>query len=165
MSVIHEALEKLDQEKNPKGPAAVLTPEERTAKGSSESAVSALQKEKKNPPESSRALFAIGGVLLLFFIAGLIYLFGRSFSKETPTEISTSTQEEAPSPPAFFSQVPSTNQFVLTGITGSDGDLIAVINNQLVQVGHRVKGALVKEIQRDKVVLEFSSGRQITLTL
>lgn len=150
MSLIHEALEKLEKEKG--GPAEA-PPINTPVKLPTRLETFPRKEEKAIPSENTRLIFAIGGALLLLLVIGLIYLAGHSLSS-----LSSSPAPASASEPARH------GLFVLTGITGSEGDLIAVINNQLVRVGDRVSGASVVEIQKDQVVIE-ANGRRVTLTL
>ena len=150
MSLIHEALEKLEKEKTR---PAELTPTETAPKPNPRLPSLPRKEEKAGPSENNRLIFAIGGAVFLFFVVGLVYLAGRSLSLFSSPVVSGNSPEPA-----------RRGSFVLTGITGGEGNLIAVINNQLVRVGERVGEARVAEIQNDRVLLEVN-GRQITLTL
>jgi hypothetical protein len=72
-----------------------------------------------------------------------------------------------PGKPARAPMIPrhpiSQIQFVLTGVTSSEGNLLALINDQVVAVGDKLQeGAVVKSIADKKAVLVYQ-GREITL--
>ena len=150
MSLIHEALEKLEKEKT--GPAE-FDQTESAPKLNPRVTPLPRKEEKAGPSENNRLIFAVGGAVFLLFVVGLVYLTGRSLSSSSPLPESRNAPEPA-----------RRGSFVLTGITGSEQNLIAVVNNQLVRVGERVGEARVVEIQSDRVLLD-ANGRQITLTL
>lgn len=142
MSLIHEALEKVDQEKRGTAPSP---------------AVNAPPEEGKNlSEEKTYLLHWMGGALLFFFVLGLIYLWGHS----------SFVNSGAPSPSRPPTSLSERERFSLTGITGVGTDLTAVVNNELVRVGGQVNGATVTAIdtQAHQVVLNWN-GRSITLSL
>lgn len=158
MSLIHEALEKLDRGKRERGknPApeiltsAPFTPAE------------GISSEK----ESARTIYWIGGAVVFLFVLGMVCLLVSSLKSTLPqTDSLSSPPASSSSVPRPYPTPPSTQAlFSLTGITQSGTDLTAIINNELVRVGDWVSGAQVKSIQDRKVSLEFR-GQEITLRL
>ncbi|MBI2167697.1 MAG: hypothetical protein HYU34_05610 [Candidatus Omnitrophica bacterium] len=163
MSLIHEALQKLEEEtKNVPNPE-VSEPAERQTTPLSESP---LLSAKPSPPEKkSKVVFGIGAVLGFFFILGLGYLFLASRDK-TDSQPEFTGAAEVSRPPAPPLPVSSRRQgpFHLTGISRSGSDWTAIINNELVRVGEAVNGAEVKEIRSQEVILDFK-GQTLTLSL
>ena len=151
MSLIHEALEKVEQEKVTK----------------SDSLIGKIAKEAlkaKSPhPEIPKTAYAILGVLALSLIASLVYFLARpprqSPSLERKTILSpTHASGSALSP--FLGRKP----FTLTGITQADDEWNAIVNNRLVRVGDEVNGAKVESIEEGKVVLRWGD-ETVSLTL
>lgn len=139
MSLIHEALEKVEQEKKetPLGNETLpLTP------------------PKTLTRENTRVVLGIVAFLLFCFVLGMIYLFAGSHSSQGERP-ETKTSTSAPIKP---------NRFSLTGITRMGNDRNAIINNQLVRVGDWVSGARVDRIEEEEVQLE-DQGQFITLDL
>lgn len=151
MSLIHEALEKLEQEKKenvsvPFKPAPPFPGAREIKKEVSRS---------ENPP----LIYGVIGVLFLLFIFGLIYFLSssRSFrSREVPQG-----KESQPVPSRSFGYPAP---FTLTGITRLEEGWTAVINNQMVRTGDEVGGAKVLAVHEGDVVLDVK-GRSVTLSL
>lgn len=167
MSLIHEALEKLEQEKRGKGknPAPEILAE--TLPSPSEGISPDPNKEKKSLEENSKTIYWIGGAVVFLFVLGLVYLLVGSLKSAAPKRGSLAP---SPSPVPLNSlthsvESPSTQGlFSLTGITQSGSELTAIVNNELVRVGDSVSGARVKEIKDREVSLEFR-GQEIILSL
>lgn len=143
MSLIHEALEKLDLEKKAgwrKEKPAEITPKE----------------ERRDP--NARMIYGMGGVLLLCFIVGLIYFL------TSPPESGNERKESSPAPASTFKASGKSGPFFLTGITQAGSEWNAIINNKLVRVGDEVSGAKVESIGQGGVILNFK-GQTITLSL
>lgn len=139
MSLIHEALEKVEQEKkDPSLPRTVISE----------------AREKIRPKENSQVIYGIVIALVLCFILGMIY-----FLVGSPPEKSASP----PATAAIFSR-PNQGRFVLTGVTWVGKDPTAIINNELVRVGDGVSGAKVVRIEEQEVTLD-ERGQTITLSL
>jgi len=144
VSLIYEALEKLDQEKKSgwRRPAPVSTPEPQAR----------LPKEESS--KNHGVLYAMAGVFVFFFLAGLVYFFTRPETYH-PHEPPQSSSYPAPL---------RRGSYTLTGMTQVGSDRTAIINNQLVRVGQGVDGAVVESIEEDGVVLE-AQGRKVELSL
>lgn len=156
MSLIHEALEKIEQGKK-----------EDEKKLVSATAVEEIEKENlKVPPPAERAsdpasriIYVVGGILLVLFLSGLVYLGVHTLQR--------SKREEMKAEPTVL---PSTRNFdlgryfSLTGITRIDSKGMAIVNNQVVRVGDEVSGAKVIAIGDEEVTLEFK-GETVQLNL
>ncbi len=144
MSLIHEALEKLDQEKKSgwRRPTPVSTPEPRAH----------LPKEESS--KNHGVLYAMAGVLVFFFLAGLVYFFTRP---------ETDHQFQPTQKSSFHALFPR-GPFTLTGITQVGSDHTAIVNNHLVRVGDGVDGAVVESIDESGVVLGVE-GQKVELNL
>ena len=147
MSIIHEALEKLEREKGESRlPAALPFPRP----------LRTLEKKEDVSGPGLSATYWISGALLFLFVVGLVYLAGNtSFVSRPPGE--------SPSG-GFFQTGLNPPDFVLTGMTWAGDENIAILNNQLVRTGEWVGGARVSQIDGDRVTLEVD-GRTITLSL
>ncbi len=172
MSIIYEALKKVQGKSDPAAVAPVQ------AAGKAAAANSPLRK--------STAVRTV--VLLLVFLALGMFLIeiliNSSFSarakKEQALPIAASYTPPAPSPILSISPAPAqTNpkepitsveqsvaepqpQLVLNGIVLSEEGNIALINDQILKVGDTVEGARVEEISGLQVVLS-SKAQKITL--
>ncbi len=138
MSLIHEALEKVEQGKkdSPLSPTVILETQEKA-------------RARENPP----VIYGIVVALVFCLIAGMIYL----FVEPRPTEKFVKTPT---------SGLPRSweGRFVLTGITRGGTEGTAIINNELVRVGDGVSGARVVSIEEGEVTLD-ERGETITLEL
>ena len=138
MSLIHEALEKVGQEK----PILPLP-----SGGISET------KEKVRSKENLRVIYGIVIALVFCFILGMIYLF-----------VGPAPREESVERPVPILLGPNQGRFVLTGITRVGAEGTAIINNELVRVGDGVSGARVVRIDEEEVILD-EGGETVTLEL
>ncbi len=142
MSLIHEALEKIEREKTQK--TKFLAPK------------FAIQEPKpKEPAVHSWTVYGIVGILFLSLLLGLVFLL---HSSQNPNMRHLSSGISHPA----ISRQPSWNaeeDFVLTGITQIGEDRTAILNNLLVHPGDEIDGAVVEAIETDKVVLRL--GKQI----
>ena len=122
-----------------------------------------------NPKISKLFIFAlIGSVFLvslwaLFFFETFLH---PSLSSKIPSRVQRETNQKGESFPALFPKILSqTPEFLLTGITSSGAERLALINGQVVGVGDRLKEkALVKDIREQSVTLDYS-GKRIKLSL
>ena len=138
MSLIHEALEKVGQEK----PASPL-PSGRVPE----------TPEKAHPKENRRVISGVVIALIFCLILAMIYLF-----------VGPAPREESREPAAPILPRPNQDRFVLTGITRVGTEGTAIINNELVRVGDGVSGARVIRIEEGEVTLE-ERGTTVTLAL
>lgn len=126
----------------------------------------AAQKETKRPRKNFLGLILV----LLFLTVGAAKLMIPSKPAKAPGEtlvpaVSSAAPEavvvKARKP--FTSAPVSQTKFILTGITASGDTTLAVINNQVVGTGDKLReGAIVKSITANRVVLNLD-GRQIVL--
>ena len=160
MSLIHQALEKVEQEKGAKSkpvlprsfPLESLKPLEKV----------------KDRSENSWTAYGIISVLLLSLILGLVYFFTHP---PQPVRLPAhSPKKNRPAPSATY-PAPLTvpirigrPQFILTGITQVGEERTAIVNNQLVRIGDEIGNAKVEAIEAKKVVLNFD-GEKISLSL
>lgn len=162
MSLIHEALEKVEQGKKADETKLAL-----------DTAVEEFQKESLSRPDARartedwapRILYGVGAVLLVLFLAGVISLGVRSM--KTGKSGARSQGEPSPVLPPGSSPVRGLGvspSFSLTGITRVGGDRTAIVNNELVRVGDWVSGAQVERIGGEEVVLAYR-GETIELSL
>ena len=153
MSLIHEALERLEREKEEKAPLPVSsgTTEIRPAPPPAQEKITSPRSASAPP----RLIYGIGTALVALFVLGLIYLLFGTFQARPPKQEGF---QQASKAPAFQ------NGFALTGITRVGEELTAIVNNELVRVGDEVDGARVKAVTDHGVVLEAGS-REMVLSL
>ena len=142
MSLIHEALEKVEQEKK----VSPLSP-----------AILSGTQEKVRPKENRRVIYGIVTALVFCFILGMIYLLVGS----SPTDSPRGKSAKASLPPLSLR---IQGRFALTGTTRAGTDWTAIINNQLVRVGDEVSGAKVVRIEKEEVTLD-ERGQTVTVNL
>ena len=152
MSLIHEALEKIEQDKGGKL-GEKLRP--------------LLKREEpkgREPSENLWAVYGIVGFLFLSLVIGLVYFFTNPPARKNESKLgrNTSVTQVRPAPPLF--RPLGYNQFVLTGITQAGNEWTAIVNNQLVRVGDEIDNARVQTIDEEKVVLNLE-GQAIHLNL
>ena len=156
MSLIFEALEKLEQEKK------------ETVLPSKKEAGSDKEREFSRGKKKHTVIYWFGGIVFFLLAIGLVYFIfniQRNGRKDYPVVhpiISSSTPHV--SAPAALSSTRKQGQFSLTGVTQMGTDKTAIINNQLVRVGDWVSGAKVLSIEDQEVKLEFK-GQVLTLRL
>lgn len=153
MSLIHEALERLEREKEEKatGPAPHEILEPAAFEPSLKETV--VSREIPQPRrENHRLIYGLSAALVTLFIFALVYLLVGTFHARLPKENVAVSSRLAP----------VQGRFVLTGINLDGDDSRAVINNELVRVGDSVGGARVRAIGDQEVVLEGGGG-EITL--
>ena len=149
MSLIHEALEKLEQEKKEKAPGSILELQREDSK------------ERVSFRASRRAAYGIVGVLIFSFLLGLGYHWVHSPRPDSAQRVPPKKEGRGAVVPA---RSKSENGFSLTGVTRMGSDWTAIVNNQLVRVGDSVDGAVVERIQQERVVLK-DRGQTVTLSL
>jgi len=160
MSLIHEALEKIDQGNKI---SFLSRAEAETILSGKEIPV---QKEKQAEVTANGIIYWIGGMILLLFILGIAYLLVDSLrpsrGKAGPLVFSPAPVMSPTKPLGFLSVL--NHRFSLTGITQVGSEFNAIINNQVVRVGDWVSGARVSSINNEEVTLE-SGGELISLNL
>ena len=72
-------------------------------------------------------------------------------------------QQTQPLPAAVNTEVPAKPTFILNGIFSSGEESYALINNQIVKLGDKISGAVIKKISPEEVLLD-SEGSEIRLT-
>ena len=162
MSLIHEALEKLGQEKGAKEKKIIPGTESAEPVTPSEGPGPTAAKAPESDP--ARSLYWLGGALTLFFIVGIVYWIGNSLQKGPREGGQSPSLTPVAREHGSFPHHSSQGRFSLTGITEAGGDYSAIVNNQLVRVGDRVSGAEVQSITDREVRLE-DRGQTVTLSL
>jgi hypothetical protein len=148
MSLIHEALEKVEQDKKAGREKKIQDFPVQELFG----APSNLdrKRERISFEGGMLALYGIGGILLLLFVGGIFYLsvvalHTKEFGGTPPESSSPVTSGIVVTPLSSARKGP--NQFSLTGISRMGADWTAIVDNQLVRVGDWVSGAKVESIQ------------------
>ncbi len=118
--------------------------------------------------QSKRMLYIAIGVFLLFSLFA-----GRFLMRPLKNDVAVSTAPafEKTQEAVVKTQTPFTQKtiskikFVLTGVTSTDHMLLALINNQVVGVGDRLReNAVVKSIAENSVEIEYQ-GKPIKLSI
>ena len=154
MSLIHKALEKVEQEEGAKQ-QLFLRP------------VPGENLKLKNRPENSWTIYGIIGILSVSLILGLVYFLFNSSRANVPVPAVKKVSSQAPARTRAFPSLPSSmgfRRFTLTGITQMGNERTAIINNMLVHAGDQIDQAKVESIEEDKVVLNLD-GEITTLGL
>lgn len=162
MSLIHEALQKLEGEKKESEAGSAVATFEPDSPELTEKPASGI--EIQRPAVRKEVLFGIGGVVLIAGVLGISswLAFSRTPAvSETPSGPVAGSLSRARKPAVDLSRQ---GEFSLTGISHTGSDWIAIINNQLVRVGETVSGAEVKSIQDREVLLDFN-GETVTLKI
>ena len=170
MSLIQEALDKAAKARMPTetpAPPKKLTPAITESLEIEEKIVKRYSRPKfERVSVKSVAAGTAGRIILAAAIAGVIVLAIFLLWSKRP-------KNAAPVMMAGISSIPQMPQspmmnapkFVLSGITESGTQKLAVINNQVVGTGDRLREkAFVKEIRATSVILDLS-GREIKLSL
>ena len=152
MSLIHEALEKIEQDKGGKL-GERLRP--------------LLKREEPKGKERSEnlwAVYGIAGFLLLSLVIGLVYFFTNPPARKNESRFrrNSSVKRVLPASPLFHPV--GYDQFVLTGITQAGNEWTAIVNNQIVRVGDEIDSARVQAIDEERVILNLE-GQAIHLNL
>lgn len=175
MSLVHEALQKAEREKQRK--AIVVPPRTPPTPGPSLSpaaviappaAATTVQPQRTHHVLLTTLIVCVSIVALV----AIVYLVSNATSMirgsrqavtspstlpaSSPTEL-TRVQTEAPAAPA------QEVRFKLTGITKDPGDgkYLAIINGQLRAESQYVDGATIKKIERDRVTIELNGREQV----
>ncbi len=167
MSLVHEALQKAEQEKHRKAgitAAPVCAPKPVSQPAPATKPASAPLPAKSHQP----VLWALTICVALVAVVAIVWMM-TSRGKDTIVQTERIV-EKAPvssvapttEPPAID---PAAAAFKLTGIVVMpDGVTTAVINGKTVYETHFVDGAIVKKIERDRVTLDLA-GRDVVLRL
>ena len=116
--------------------------------------------------ESRKTGFIAAGLILLF-LGAFVYVHHTAprSSSGNPAQIFPADPAADPVPQKDFPAAVSAPDFQLTGITLSGTTRLALINDQVVGAGEKLKeGAEVVEIQEQKATLTFQ-GKKIELEL
>lgn len=177
MSLIQAALDKA-HEKEPEAPKAPVPVAEEprmqsiqfyeTAEIKETAPAAAFRPKKKKAAAAAVTLPAIQllpSMRLGLLISGLILITLLVVRNFIPSSTSTEPAEVLPSQAVVVkTQTPVTQKttaqikFTLTGITETEGIKLALINNQVVGEGDKLReSAVVKSISQDSVVLEYQN--------
>lgn len=161
MSLIQEALEKAAKHRHEPLSVTDITPSFEQVLKTIPAAERKEAGEFRRRRTDDRRNVILPAALTLMVIAGaaLFFMFGKK-------------KDAAPILMSGVSSIPQINQpvltapkFLLTGVTESNGQKLALINNQVVATGDRLKEkAFVKTINDESVVLDYQ-GREIKLSL
>lgn len=165
MSLIYEALERLEREK--KGKFQILGGRAATVETASP-ALTTSTKEKTSSDRNAWAIYTLGGILLLLFAAGVFWLLMNSSARvQSPVQEPSQDAAASPSPPnpaaSLWAPIYK-SQFSLTGITSIKNERTAIVNNQFVRAGEWVNGAKVKAVEEEEVLLDYG-GQTVILSL
>ncbi|MCG3146970.1 MAG: hypothetical protein PCFJNLEI_00406 [Verrucomicrobiae bacterium] len=168
MSLVYEALQKAEREKNrksPPPPAPVVPAKE-------------PPRPVAAPPAQRSYLPLVIVCVSLVAIVSIVLIAAWHFSEkrtepavvagEPRSAASESKPADIPAqlpPPAPATSTANDPRFKLTGITGNqDIGYGAIINGRLLRDGQYVDGAIVQKIERDRVLLNLD-GREIVVRL
>lgn len=150
MSLIHEALEKIERQKPDKKKFTPYVSQELLQQSGSVT----INKPKETPVHSW-TVYGIVGVLVLSLVLGLVF-FLRPTEEQAGKTISGQSPQSSTSRPSWNHKDP---KFILTGITQIAEEHTAILNNQIVRVGDEIDGAKVEVIAEDEVVLRFGNQK------
>ncbi|MBI4367786.1 MAG: hypothetical protein HY588_00165 [Candidatus Omnitrophica bacterium] len=177
MSIITDALKKAEREREAKAKTAreeaesVLVEEEKTVDAFLESVAApsaelsftkadAAISPQRVPPSffTGKDLWVILGIVSLCFLGLWVVsrapLVSGHFSFPWRLFQTTGISKVASSARSQGVQLP----YVLSGISASGAKPYAIVNGIIVEQGHSINGAYVKEIQNQEVVLETRAG-------
>ena len=181
MSLVHEALQKAEQEKHRKtGVPPVPPPPPPGPVVSASQPVTPVLPGTVKPAGHSPVLTAVVVGVGLVALVAIVWLVSRTATSYRPAEKAETTETVAtPRPPASRATTPTTelsappaaaplpppSPYKLTGIMRDpDGKYVAVINGKVLAETQYVDGAVVKRIERDRVTLDVN-GRDLVLRL
>ena len=165
MSLVYEALQKAEREKERKTGVAPVTPPKPPVTAAAPPPVT----KPARAPHHYLAIVTVAGAVLLLVAA--YYLVGATSSSRPVAAETPLPQKPAETPPPTPVEPPPATQtendprFKLTGIMGKpDGGFGAIINGRSVYEGNYIDGATVEKIERDRVTLNYN-GRVLVLRL
>ncbi len=180
MSLVHEALQKAEREKQRKtglAPSGLGVPPKSAPV---DQPLAETPKPHSSSPKSSQTLPAIIiSCVSLVAIVAIVYLVIRATALRTSpappvSEGGSRSVATVPVPPADTPQVPvspaiseasTPSPFKLSGIMKDpEGKYCAVINGRVVYEQQSVDGATIKNIERDRVTMDIN-GRETILRL
>ena len=174
MSLVHEALQKAEREKQRKAGVPSLPPT--SSPPSVAFTVMKTMSDRKVQPATRSwpvlftTLLASVGLVALVAIGTLVMVSRASTRKEPPAPAPVAQTKPAPAaappviPPQPVEPAPAAG-FSLTGIMKDPGgQYCAVLNGRVVYEGHVVDGATVKRIERERVTLDVN-GRETVVRL
>lgn len=168
MSLIQEALEKAGKVQTPetffetpkREPVPQPMPKKVQRAVLSQPVSPKISPKVEVSPQVLIRVSAVIGLIFLFF--GVTFILGKAGKSSVMLAGVQSAASESSVLP--LSDAAAT-KFVLTGITDSGNDKLALINNQVVGIGDRLQEkAFVKEIHGRTVVLEYNN-KEIKISL
>ncbi len=180
MSLVYEALQKAEREKERRTGVSPVPPTAATPGPLAQGAVATAPTPLETKPAARNYISTLVLGVSLAALAALAYIIVVvTKSIPTPRAEDGATRSVASAPPAVApapsaphtsaapAPAPTANdpRFHLTGIMGwPDGGFGAVINGKNVREGYYIDGAIVKKIERDRVTLQVD-GNEVVLRL
>lgn len=178
MSLVYEALQKAEREKERKTGAAPAVPAagpHLTQSPAVNVAVQAATTPVHNGGTPIVANAAMKTLVGLIAAVGLLVLMAmawwvRDAMKRDPGHVKLPEPVPAATPAVVAPASPSSGstendpRFKLTGIMKTGDNYGAVVNGHIVYQDNYVDGAIVKKVERDRVTLQFN-GREIVVRL
>jgi len=150
MSIIHDALKKVQDKNTPAQPAQNEPAPVSTAETESDALVRGIPRP---------AMIAIFSAILIAVIVVLGFLF--YFARQALTRPKPAAAP-IPAPTAMTAVV--TNELKLEGIMDTNGKRVALINGNVYEEGQTAQGAKILQILPDSVVID-ENGTSKTLTI
>jgi hypothetical protein len=171
MSLVYEALQKAEREKQRKTGAAPASPlpvaEARPISAPTPVPVAAPAAPRSYQP----LLLGLIGCVCIVALVAILYLVSNSTkpAPATATTVTNTVITTAAAPSAVASELPPLNpidaRFRISGIMrDSEGKFGAVLNGKIVYEGYYVDGATVKSITQDRAVLDIG-GKEAVVRL
>jgi len=175
MSLVYEALQKAEREKDRKTGIAPAREEKRVAP---QPPVPAPQVQPEAPSRSYFSMLivcvsvvALVGIVYIVLLAAKNVVLSPTAPAVLPAtetrSVTTGPEPAAPPAPTPSASVATTendSRFKLTGIVKMGDSFGAVINGRMVYQDNYVDGAVVKKVERDRVTLDWN-GRETVLRL
>ena len=158
MSIIHDALKKTGD--------AIQHPQQ-DAPGTPSPEVASVLKKKRRAKRMKWVIFYFLAAILGLYVGNIPFdLIGKAKGLMQTQAQTPQKKEASPAPkniPLLKSEERDSDALVLNGIFFSEKDPHALINNQIVRTGEIIKEAIVREINKEEVILE-SEGRVFKLS-
>ena len=150
MSIIYDALKKVEESNLP------------ALKEKNNKEIPALKSKIRN-----YLIYALFLILGLFFANIFFSYLNRKPAAAIPQnklpEPAPLQQAKILSPVVESNEIPPKPTFILNGVFSSGNESYALIDNQIVRIGDKIKGAVLKKITSEEVTLNFA-GSEIKLS-